>query len=431
LAGNAKKTIYYFIGALLTQRSIVGIFLLAVAIFPFTFLIAAVGFAYSGIGKINEFWRGRALLVIDFLKKFHGSLYTIALQAEFDAMAKCANKNKNIDCWFILNPFATTSGKLLEAPVVALVADFVPIACPSGFSPLAVEVYRKRLSELDPVVAKYITISKHVAQLQLENHLGIGRDRINTIHHGAVSIKKDLSFEFSWLKSHETKFLAANDLRKYIANRNYCGFHLSVEWLDLLWNKYLEDFPFENVRFVMVSTQNRSYKNTFSVIKAVELLIKQRGFGVKLIMTGALDDEMQQYIKRNALYFDVISIPRVPDNILAALYHCATVAVHASFFEGGIGAFPFYEAISVGTPVILSRNPASMELTPDDKYQEFLFDPYSVDELADRIRYVCENPHATYQWQLELYKKISQRSWAHASAEYFEVFQSAIDLNKL
>ena len=99
---------------------------------------------------------------------------------------------------------------------------------------------------------------------------------------------------------------------------------------------------------------------------------------------------------------------------------------HASFFEGGIGAFPFYEAVSVGTPVVLTRNPATLEFNDDPTYLDALVDPYSVREIERALKEVSSAPDETWHEQRVLYTRIAERSWEHAAKEYVQVFADAI-----
>jgi glycosyltransferase involved in cell wall biosynthesis len=184
-----------------------------------------------------------------------------------------------------------------------------------------------------------------------------------------------------------------------------------------------------------VATQNRPYKNTLGVIRAVQKL-NRRGTPCKLIMTGdfGLDDprsDIGAYVRRERLFLDVLCVPRVPREILAALFHCATVAVHASFYEGGVGAFPFFEGMSVGTPALLSRNSATVELNAGEELDEFLFEPSNVDEIAEKIRAILNAPECAFWRQRPIYGSLSRRTWEEASREYVATFRETAQENAL
>lgn len=361
---------------------------------------------------------------IEFMRNGYTEVYFSVLAAEFERMARAANANRHgVDCWFLINPFSTSSAHLLKKPVVSLLADFVPAACPAGFSSDLVSRAKYNLARLDSRVKYYITISRHVTERQATQYLGIDPSRIRCVYHGSVSIAQNLPFAVARPKAPEHRALAAQVIRSHLDQRKQGKQEPN---LNGVWSEYLMDFPFEDVRYVFVSTQNRPYKNTLRVVQAVENLIRKHYFPVKLIMTGAMDAEIDHYVKSRHLYYDVISIPRVPDDVLAALYYCSAVAIHASFFEGGIGAFPFYEAVSVGTPVVLTRNPATLEFDTDPVYLESLVDPYSVSEIEGAIKQVCQAPEETLARQRQLYSRISGRTWQHAAKEYLQVFSDAI-----
>jgi hypothetical protein len=47
--------------------------------------------------------------------------------------------------------------------------------------------------------------------------------------------------------------------------------------------------------------------------------------------------------------------------------------------------FPFTESLSVDTPVLMSSIPVTRETLPPDLARFTLFDPYHVNDIADRI----------------------------------------------
>src|SRR6185503_1072578 len=90
--------------------------------------------------------------------------------------------------------------------------------------------------------------------------------------------------------------------------------------------------------------------------KAYEYLLRKRFIGHKLILTGHADryPPVQQFIVKHALEKDVLCVPGLNIEELAALYKLADLAVNPSFSEGGC-PFTFAEALSVGTPVVMAK----------------------------------------------------------------------------
>jgi glycosyltransferase involved in cell wall biosynthesis len=349
--------------------------------------------------------------------------YERALLVEYRDMARIANRRRDIDCWFVLNPFSTRCAHLLQRPIVSMAADFVLSSCPTGFSSDVIAGARANFLLLDRYIYRYVTLSDHVTERHLRDTLGVGLSRVTRIHHGAVSVSGHLPMPRFLVKDSESVSSAASRIRAYLATRAAGSIGSALE--KDFTNNFLKDYRFEESAYILISTQNRTYKNTFRCIKAVEVLIHKCGVNVKLIMTGDLQPYMVDFIRSHGLHFDVFALPRVPNDIHACLYHCATVAAHLSFFEGGAGAFPFDEAISVGTPVVLSRNSATLEYSNREDFRAHLADPYSVNDIALKLREAIEDPRKLFEIQSEIYKEKSLRSWQAVSQEYLNVFREA------
>ena len=130
--------------------------------------------------------------------------------------------------------------------------------------------------------------------------------------------------------------------------------------------RHLVDFPFEHVDYVVVSTQDRQTKNVVTVVDAVAQLLRHEALDLKLLMTtpihvGATWTPLPGRIASDGLDLDVLSLPDLPRDVHAALYHGASLAIHASFYEGGQAPFPFHEAVSVGTPCLIADGPHTRE----------------------------------------------------------------------
>ncbi|MCF6303335.1 MAG: glycosyltransferase, partial [Devosiaceae bacterium] len=201
---------------------------------------------------------------------------------------------------------------------------------------------------------------------------------------------------------------------------------------------YIKKMDFSKTEYVLVSTQNRPYKNTLGAIKALERYNLNADRPLKLIMTGdyGIDDThspVGSYVRKNGLYFDVLAIPRVPDDVHAALYHCATLALAASFFEGGTGSFVFDEAVSVGTPALLSHNLSHDEgLQGYKAYSTFTFNPNDPQKLAELIKSTLSQPEGNLyktQWDIAS-NRMQKRSWEIVQKEYLEAFNQTINIRK-
>jgi glycosyltransferase involved in cell wall biosynthesis len=144
-------------------------------------------------------------------------------------------------------------------------------------------------------------------------------------------------------------------------------------------------------------------------------------------MTARLDpgERLTHLVHNTGMGLDALSLPDLPPDVHAALYHCAMVTVHPSFFEGGIGVFPFAESVSLGTPCLMARGPHSLEfLEQEPTYEPFIFDPYNVEALVALIRYSIENRVEILDTQVEILNRLLQRNWATVADEYSAIISA-------
>lgn len=422
----ARRALTSLLSTVFNLRSGVTFVLVAAVLLPLTAavsLLVAVGAGLSiAVDRVGTLFKRHAVEAIRKIslwgqglgQRVARDIYERALHAEFSALAKKANHSARLDLWFLLNPFAVKYAHYLQGPVISLMADFVFASCPSGFTAEVVGNARNNLQRIDNKIVRYITLSEHVMRDHAIGYFNIPSERVTCIKHGVIDISHFLPQRIHQCKTAASRAAAAECIREYLAQQSH-----ENGWL----RDYLLKFAFEDCSYVLISTQNRPYKNVFRCVQAVRDLIKLRGRCIKLILTGALPPHIEQYVMSESLIYEVLPIPRVPNKIHAALYHCAQVAAHVSFFEGGVGAFAFDEAISVGTPIVLARNNATLELSSDAGYRSLLADPYSLDDIRDKLDAALSSPEQWYAVQANVYNQMKRRTWQVAGQEYYRVFK--------
>ena len=128
---------------------------------------------------------------------------------------------------------------------------------------------------------------------------------------------------------------------------------------------------------------------------------------------------MPAIIEAQQLQFDIVSTPDLPRPEHAALYHGAQLVIHPSFFEGGHGPFPFYEALSVGCPCLMARGPHTEELIAGEpELERYLFDPYDISGLAKLISATLAERETVLTHQLGILKRLKERTWADVAIAY-------------
>lgn len=274
---------------------------------------------------------------------------------------------------------------------------------PTGPGTRGLERTRRTLARCDAA----ITFSPHVAA-QLRALYPVPPE-VYTIPHGAPDLFPELRFLTHRRGDAETRARAGELLRNYAQRQDW---------------QYLSDFPFEEVPYIIVSTQDRRSKNLGAVAEAVERLIRREYINIKVLATatfnyGADWTLLPGTIERHQLHYDILSVPRLPRYIHAALYHCAALVIHPSLFEGGNGSWPFHEGISVGTPALQARAPHSRFLAEGaPELNDYSFDPYDVEDAIRAIKKVLADRKAAVDIQLGAYEKLRRRSWGIVAAEY-------------
>jgi glycosyltransferase involved in cell wall biosynthesis len=345
------------------------------------------------------------------------NMYDLLGEDEYKLIARKANRRHDIDCWLVSNPAWSTAARL-KAPIVSFFPDFVFAEHRSGYPGKVVVDVRRRFAKLASVSPHYICFSAHVLEVHAKRHFGIPESCLHLIPHPSSNYTAG-----------EDEQDARVVLRRYMQE----SFSLSSARSDIdrdIMFPFLSSLDLSRMRYLLVSTQLRPYKNVLRVAKAVCELIRRHHIDLKLIVTGTIDlsdkeHELSAFIRENGLYFDVISVPRVPKHVHRLLYRFAALAIHPSFFEGGF-PFVFSEAVTNGTPCLLARSAVVKEVLNQREHEHFTFDPYiPADELAVKIKAALDTRSRLYAQQRLILDSTAGYTWHDAAAAYLGVLKQA------
>jgi glycosyltransferase involved in cell wall biosynthesis len=330
-------------------------------------------------------------------------------------LAAFANSHVEVDGWLLLMP-SFTKALDLNAPKFALFADALPFDFPASYAEADwdeggawTEWYRTARQVLERADG-VITLSRHVATRHVARLFGVDPQKIKPIPLAAPDRRGDLPFlRPDRRRTDDSRRGAAEILREHAVRR---------QW------PYLVGFPFDEVDYVAISTQDRASKNIPIVIEAVRRLIRRDHQNIKIFMTTILHENnphcrVPQSLREARLHLDAVSMPELPNREHAAFYHCAAVTVHPSLFEGGDTALPFGESVGLGTPCLLAFGPHTAELL--ESYPElspWVFDPYDADGLARLIRETIADRERVLDRQMASYERMRERRWADVAGEY-------------
>ncbi|RJP56308.1 MAG: glycosyltransferase family 1 protein [Candidatus Auribacter fodinae] len=134
-------------------------------------------------------------------------------------------------------------------------------------------------------------------------------------------------------------------------------------------------------------------KNLVNLVKAVEIVRKRWKKDVRLLIVGEYKRlKGLRFTRRKELIYhetvkDFVRMMGYMDkNKLVALYNMASVCVLPSFYEGF--GLPVLEAMSCGTPVIVSDSDWGREITGDNA---LFVDPENVVDIAEKILIILKN----------------------------------------
>lgn len=199
--------------------------------------------------------------------------------------------------------------------------------------------------------------------------------------------------------------------------------HPSIPASKLLSEKELnEKFRIDST-YIFYPTQIRPYKNLSVLFKALQKILLNNN-NIKLVLTNsnALLKQDNLFIKKNKIESNIVFTGSVNDQDLYSLYKHAGITVIPSLFEGN---FPLQamESLYMNTPVLLAKIPITMERLNYHKcsFSDYLFDPFNVEELSDKILQILENKERSMSAQLELRSKLLEVSWKDLSENYFNL----------
>jgi len=172
--------------------------------------------------------------------------------------------------------------------------------------------------------------------------------------------------------------------------------------------------------FLLYTGVWRSHKNLPRLVHAFSLLKHKYHLDFQLVITGKPDPHYPEVLhaaKILDLKNDIIFTGAVDEKELVHLYNAALFYVLPSLYEGF--GLPILESMKCGTPVVASNISSIPEICGEGN--SILFDPYSIDDIAEKINYLYINP----ELQTELINKgllrAKEFSWERMTAETYKL----------
>ena len=356
---------------------------------------------WSGRGRIR-----RAIEPLrDAVRRVRYGTRRVMSALEFSGLARSANR-RGVDVWFVPHPTAHRA-RALTAPIVVAVPDLVYVHMPEVFPPSLTSDIDLRVRRLVPRAAAVISYSRFVADRHVSAYLGVDPSRVHVVPHGSFDAAARLAARPGDGPGRRAR--AAQLVRDFLGSQ--------------------APVRFEEIEYLFVTTQVRPYKNYLNLFSAFARLRSRRSAPLKLVFTGSLDALLEgvpvrEHLVRAGLEADVISMSSLPSDVHAAFFQLAVLTVVPTLFEGGF-PFPFYESLSVDTPVVISAIPVTLEIVPQDLQPVMLFPPNDVAAMAGRIEWALGHRSELLRRQQALFVELRRRTWADAAKDYVAILKGA------
>ncbi len=183
--------------------------------------------------------------------------------------------------------------------------------------------------------------------------------------------------------------------------------------------KYSE-LPFK--QFILYVGQQPDYKNIRRLAKAHQkLLEKHPELGLVLVGRMNKDTEKNKKYFENLGYKNIHFTGFIDDTQRNWLYTKCAAYVFPSLMEGF--GLPPLEAMTYGAPVISSNTSCMSEILGD---APVYFDPYNVDDIAEKIEKVIGNSDLRKGMVVKGYKQVKKYSWKKTAEETLAVYKKVL-----
>lgn len=169
-------------------------------------------------------------------------------------------------------------------------------------------------------------------------------------------------------------------------------------------------------------------KNIPTLLIAFSLFLDKTHQPYKLVLVGSGNKKMnsddteaiEKTIQQLELEDHVVCTGYLPDKSLAMAYKHASLYVFPSYNEGF--GLPTLEAFRFNLPVLVANNSCLPEVGGE---AVLTFNPYSSDDLAQKMQEVLSNPSLQESLKDKGRQRLNSFSWTKASTQLKEVFKIA------
>ncbi len=190
--------------------------------------------------------------------------------------------------------------------------------------------------------------------------------------------------------------------------------------------KILKQFGIQD-RYIFSVGHLEPRKNFLKLIKAYEIILNKSKQPIQLVIGGKknyLYNELFSHVEKKRLNNKVIFCGFLPDDDLKVLYRNASVFAFPSIYEG-FGFTPL-ESLASGVAVAASNVASIPEILGESA---IYFDPYSSEDIADKILQLINNPNLGYSLLKNSNQILKKYSWATCAEKTYQLYLKLINSN--
>lgn len=243
----------------------------------------------------------------------------------------------------------------------------------------------------------------------------------------AFTIKREVYKLVNWVAAHKSVLLIAptafvrDDAARYL-HVSPAKFTVTHESADKITDA-AEPMPgLAGKQYIMYVGRPQPHKNLDRLVQAYAEA-KQTHPDLQLVLVGRSDklfEQLQTRVKQWGVP-DVVFTGFVTEGQLRWLYEHAQAYVFPSLSEGF--GLPPLEAMHYNLPVVASKATCIPEVCQD---AAMYFDPYSTDDMAQKISQVLDEPELAKQLAAKGSKLVKTYSWERMARQTLEVFNKAL-----
>ncbi len=178
-------------------------------------------------------------------------------------------------------------------------------------------------------------------------------------------------------------------------------------------------------RYIFYPSQLLYVKNHVRLIKALHLIKQNHGIKIPLVLAGHHEENYEEIltlVKRSGMSDQVMCLGFVSDKEIVALYKKSLALVYASLC--GPTNLPPLEAMILGTPVLCPN----LFLMPEQVGDAgLLFDPFSVEDIADKIYTIWTDERLREKLRKKGYERIKDMTQENYARQWEQVIADALD----